>query len=152
MVETKHEDLRRTRNGESTTRLCRIWSSMRGRCLNPKKSDYRYYGGKGVRVCEEWNDYENFKKWALENGYAENLTIDRINVDGDYEPQNCRWSTRKVQANNTTRNHYVTHNGITKTISEWAEELNVSQRTIYYRIKCGLSDEEAIFVSDRRMR
>lgn len=152
MVETNKNDLRKTRNGESTTRLCRIWAYMKARCSSPKNKDYKYYGAKGVKVCEDWNDYDTFKKWALDNGYQENLTIDRIDTNGNYEPSNCRWTTRKVQANNTTRNHYVTHNGVTKTISEWAEELKVSQRTIYYRIQNGLTDEEAIFTIDRRRK
>lgn len=133
-------------------RLYVIWTNMRYRCENSNMRDYKYYGGKGTKVCKEWQDYETFKEWAIKNGYEENLTIDRIDVNGNYEPSNCRWATRKTQANNTTRNHYVTHNGVTKTISEWAEELNISQRTIYYRIQCGLTDEEAIFVNDRRKK
>lgn len=145
-------DSRRTRNGESATRLCRIWAYMKSRCSSPLNKDYKYYGGKGVKVCEEWKDYEAFKKWALENGYAENLTIDRIDTNGNYEPSNCRWVSRKVQANNTTRNHYVTHNGITKTISEWSQETGVSLRTIYYRIQNGLTAEDAIFTGDRRRK
>lgn len=89
-----------TRHGDCYTRLYTIWRSMRQRCGNPKNMDYKSYGGRGILVCDEWKDYTAFKRWALSNGYADNLSIDRINVDGNYEPGNCRWADAKTQANN----------------------------------------------------
>lgn len=83
------------------TRIYRIWVAMRQRCYNQVSSSYKWYGALGVRVCEEWKeDFDAFKKWALENGYQEDLSIDRINVNGDYEPRNCRWVNMTIQNNN----------------------------------------------------
>ena len=87
-------------HGGRGTRLYRIWKNMRQRCTNPRTTNYHNYGGRGIKVCEEWNDFVTFKEWSLANGYAEHLTIDRINNDGNYEPTNCKWSTYKEQANN----------------------------------------------------
>ena len=90
------------------TRLYRVWVGMRERCNNPNHNRWQHYGGRGIRVCEEWNDYENFKRWAMRNGYDPEAprgkcTIDRINVNGDYEPENCRWVDMKTQYKNTRR-------------------------------------------------
>ena len=77
---------------------------MRQRCNNPNRSDYKRYGGRGIKICDEWNDYNTFRDWALSNGYADNLSIDRIDVNGNYEPSNCRWVDAKTQAQNKEKN------------------------------------------------
>ena len=91
----------RATHNATNSRLYRIYYSMRTRCYNPNKKEYSRYGGRGIQVCEEWlNDFTAFQSWALENGYSDSLSIDRINNDGHYEPSNCRWATAKMQANN----------------------------------------------------
>jgi hypothetical protein len=115
-------------HGESKTRLYGIWSGMKKRCNNPASSVYKHYGERGIKVCDEWeSDYMAFRNWALENGYKEDLSIDRINVDGDYEPSNCRWANNLEQANNTRTNRYITYKGTTLTMAEWHRKLGITR-------------------------
>lgn len=117
------------------TRLNNIYSHMKARCYNSNGWNYQYYGARGIKVCDEWkNNYQKFKEWAINNGYSNNLTIDRIDVNGDYCPENCRWVTDKEQKNNTRRNHYITYNGKTQSMKQWAEELNISYYVLRSRI------------------
>lgn len=126
------------KHGDSSTRLYHIHQSMKRRCYTKTDMHYADYGGRGISICEEWlssdSGYENFKKWALSNGYKDNLSIDRIDVNGNYEPGNCRWTTWKVQNNNTRQNHFVEYKGEVKTIAEWAEITGIPYGTLSARI------------------
>lgn len=135
---------RSTTHGKSKTRLYMIWFKMKARCRNPKIPTYKWYGGKGVSVCDEWQEFQPFYDWSMANGYTEKLTIDRIDVNGNYEPSNCRWVDMKTQMNNTTSNVLVTYNGKTQTISQWADELNINVKTLYTRFERGFSVERAL--------
>lgn len=131
------------KNG-TRTRLYVIWCHMTERCENKHSERYPYYGGRGIQVCEEWKDFVVFRDWVLANGYSPSLTIDRINNDGDYEPNNCKWSTMKDQCNNRRTNHLLTYNGKTQSITRWAEEIGMNPGTLKYRIYLGWSTKEAI--------
>ncbi len=118
---------------------------MKERCNNPNNKNYANYGGRGIAVCDEWQEFIPFYKWAMSHGYAENLTIDRIDVNGNYEPSNCRWVTQKEQANNKRNNHLLTYGGKTQTLSQWANDLETSDTTIFGRIKRGnMTDTEIL--------
>lgn len=116
---------------------------MKERCNNPKNKQYKYYGAKGVKVCYEWNDFEVFYNWACKSGYKDGLTIDRKDVNGNYEPSNCRWITQQEQANNTTRNRNIEYNGKIQNITQWAKELDIDRNTLYARFRNGWSVEKA---------
>lgn len=134
------------------TRLYNIYSSMKQRCYCVSCTCYKYYGGRGITVCDEWkNDFSAFKKWALENGYSDSLTIDRINVNGNYEPNNCRWATKAQQSRNTRRTHFLTYNGITKCLTDWADFLNVNRGTFISGIGRGRTLEFYINKYSKRL-
>ena len=125
-------------------RLRRVWKNMKQRCYNPKSDSFKCHGEKGVVVCEEWERFVPFAEWAINNGYQDHLTLDRIDNDGNYEPSNCRWATMKEQQNNRGNNRRITFNEKTQTMAMWAEELGVSHSLIYQRIRNGMSVEEAL--------
>lgn len=114
-------------------RIYSIWCHMRRRCNDPKDKRYQRYGGRGITICDEWNDFAVFLIWALENGYSDELEIDRINNDGNYEPENCRWTTDIVQARNKGNCIYQQIDGKTMTLSEIAEQYHMNKSTIYHR-------------------
>lgn len=126
-------------------RLRSIYNGMRLRCYNEDNVNYKYYGGKGVTICDEWLlSFENFFDWAINNGYNENLTIDRINSEKEYSPDNCKWSTKKEQAYNRSMSVKLTLNGRTMYMTEWAEELEIDKKILSWRYNNGWSDEEIL--------
>lgn len=127
----------RSTHGITGHRISTIHRNMIARCDNPDAVSYPYYGKRGIRVCADWYDLQTFADWAFSNGYADDLTIDRIDNDGDYGPANCQWSTYQEQARNRSSNTLVTYDGRTLTVIEWAEELGVGATTILYRLKAG---------------
>lgn len=134
-----------TKHNMVKTRMYKIWQNMKRRCYSPKEKGYKYYGGRGIKVCDEWlEDFINFYNWAMNNGYREDLTIDRINVNGNYEPNNCRWADRITQANNKRNNHFLTYNNETLTINQWARKLNIPRETIKTRIKKNLEIDKIL--------
>ena len=119
-------------------RLKNVWDGMLARCNDSSSPAYKHYGGRGIQVCKEWQDYECFQKWALENGYdwnakAQQCTLERINVNGNYCPENCKLIPQSLQANNRRNNVYITFRGITKNIAEWAKETGMTYDTIRKR-------------------
>ena len=125
-------------------RLYRIWMNMRQRCNNPKNERIEDYGGRGIKVCDEWNNsFQTFADWALQNGYTDELTIDRIDVNGNYCPDNCQWITAFEQMSNMRDNFNVTYKGETHTLSEWQRRMGFCYSTMMYRLKNGWTVEEA---------
>lgn len=135
------------KHGMSRTRLFRIWADMRKRCRDPKTDHYHRYGGRGIKVCDEWQTFEPFRDWALANGYSEELTIDRTDNDGNYEAANCRWIPRNEQQDNTSRSVYFSAFGETKTLKKWSEDerCSVPVSVLNQRIRSlGWSVERAV--------
>ena len=127
-----------TKKSKIPRRLRRIFYNMKQRCYNPKAKSYNYYGERGITICDEWlNDSFNFYNWSLNNDYKDNLTIDRIDVDGNYEPDNCRWVTIDIQANNRRNNIFLEYEGEVKTVSQWSQEIGVSGSVIKNRFEKG---------------
>lgn len=128
------------------SRLRKILNSMKMRCYNTKSNRYYRYGGRGIKICDEWlNDVESFRQWAINNGYADGLTIDRIDNNCDYCPQNCRWITRSEQSNNTSKSVMIEFNGKCQTLAQWSHELNIPTSTLHNRIRVhGWSIERAL--------
>lgn len=133
-------------HGLTNSRLYSIYKDIIKRCTNKNHSTYKNYGARGITICNEWkNDFMSFYNWAISNGYNDSLTIDRIDNNGNYEPNNCHWCDRITQANNTRRNHFLTFNGKTQTIAQWGRELNMNSAKIGKRINLyGWSVEKAL--------
>lgn len=143
-------DKARTKHGKRFTRLYAIHKGIKDRCLNPNHPTYKNYGNRGIKICDEWlNDFEAFEKWALANGYDENApkgqcTLDRIDVNGNYEPSNCRFVSMKEQERNKRNNVLITYNGETHCMSEWAEMAGLKYITFQHRLYAGWSMEDAL--------
>ena len=141
--------IHRTHNS-SYTRLYHVWQAMKDRCTNPNSTSHKNYYDKGVRVCDEWFDFEVFKEWALDNGYDENApqgkcTIERLDGNKGYSPDNCIWADAKVQRRNTSRTVFYEYNGEKHIITDWAKILNVRYNTLYYAVyEKGMTIEEFV--------
>lgn len=133
---------RRKTHGKTSTRLHQIWCSMRQRCNYPYSKAYRIYGGKGVTVCNEWNDFQTFYDWAMANGYRDDLTLDRIDGNGNYCPSNCRWATMKEQQNNRLNNIRFSVGGVERTLTEWSEASGIPRATLEWRVKHHWAENE----------
>lgn len=145
-LQRQHIQELRRRHGETGTRLYQAWENMRARCNRKSSREYENYGGRGIRVCDEWqNNYESFRDWALDNGYSDNLTLDRKNVNGNYCPENCRWISNQLQQYNKRTNRNISFNGKTQTITQWAKEYKIPVKTLQGRLdKSKWSIEKAL--------
>lgn len=132
-------------HGESKTRLYRVWNAMKNRCYNKNTIHYEDYGGRGISVCKDWMEsYESFRDWAICNGYKDGLSIDRINNDRNYEPENCRWIDCVGQANNRRSNRLYTYNGETHNIMEWSKIYGIPYKLLHGRLRSGWDIERAL--------
>lgn len=142
-------------HGDSKSRLWFVWVAMRERCYNKNYNNYKNYGERGIKVCEEWNNnFYSFREWAYMNGYDENAeymkcTLDRIDVNGDYCPENCRWVSLIEQSRNKRNNHYVEINGETKILTDWIKEYKINSSTVWYRVKHGWDIIDALTIPPR---
>lgn len=133
-------------HNKSNTRIYSIWSDMKSRCFNEKNSRFERYGGRGISTCKEWLEFDNFYKWSIDNGYNDELTIDRADNNGDYNPKNCKWSTQKEQARNRSTTIRVERDGIKKSLREWCEIEGVEFNMVYRRLRRGWDIEDAFNV------
>ena len=136
-IETRKKNCKQTftTHGQTKTKLYRVWQGMKRRCYCPNSKSYKNYGERGIIICGSWKtNFQNFQTWAMDNGYKEGLTIERINVNGNYEPNNCTWIPLKEQNMNRRTTHYLTYNGKTLSITEWSQITGIPRRTISQRI------------------
>lgn len=145
-IKCGHDEVRsqQLKHGYSNTHIYYVWNTMLSRCERPNAKSYFDYGGRGIKVCAEWHDAATFISWALENGYATGMEIDRIDVDGDYCPQNCRFIPRLENANNKTNNKLIEYNGEIKTLADWSRYFCVNYKNLSRNLKKGYSLEEAV--------
>ena len=122
--------VKNTIHGMRHTRLYRIWCAMKYRCNNSNSAKYNRYGGRGIKICDEWNDFEPFMEWSLSHGYTDELSIDRIDNDGDYTPENCRWADAITQSKNNSRTLKIEKDGEVHTLTEWAKILDKNRCTL----------------------
>ena len=145
----KDKSVKHRTHGQTKTRLYKIWSEMKRRCYCDKSISYKYYGLKGIKVCDDWrNCFENFRDWSINNGYKDDLTIDRIDSESDYSPENCQWISIKEQNRKHTNCVFITFNGKRQILSDWAKEYNIPHSTLSRKIKSGIPLED-IFIQKR---
>lgn len=134
-------------HGMYNSALHKKWADMKRRCTSPKTHGYKNYGGRGITICDEWlgeYGFINFYNWAILNGFQEGLSLDRIDVNGNYEPSNCRWVTNDIQANNRRTNRFIEYNGDSHTISEWSKITGINKNTILTRLRLGWGEEKVL--------
>lgn len=141
----------RKTHGLSKTRLYRIWKDMKVRCSYNKNDNFHWYGERNISVCQDWNDFSAFAEWAIKNGYNDFLSIDRIDTNGNYCPDNCRWISQKEQCKNRRNTKFITINGVSHTISEWSSISGVYVKNIYARINRSWKSEDAVFKPTRKI-
>lgn len=141
-----------TTHGMKRTKLYNIWCGMKKRCDYEGNANYKDYGGRGIKVCEEWQKFEPFMEWALTHGYTDELSIDRINPNEGYCPKNCRWVDRYTQANNKTNNRHLTYNGETHTFAEWSRIAGIPYETLRWRLIRGWSAQRTLTEPIHRTR
>lgn len=147
------QSAKQKRHGESKSKLYGVWLAMRRRCYNSHAKHYNLYGGRGITVCEEWrNKYEPFRDWAMSIGYCQGLTIDRIDVNGPYSPENCRLVDCVAQANNRRSNIVLTYNGQSHTLKEWSDIQNIPYKLMNARFHRGWSVERLLFTKDKQQQ
>jgi hypothetical protein len=147
LAEFRKNANQRNYHGLRDTRLYHIWFGMKARCYNANSENYKHYGGRGIKICDEWkNDFMKFYDWAIHNGYDDSLSIDRIDVNGNYTPDNCRWATAVEQAKNKRKEFVMTltYKNKTMTIKEWSKHLNIKEKTIRKRLESGWSVEKTL--------
>ena len=136
---------KKSKHNKINTRLYSIWAGMKTRCLNPNSDHKKWYYEKGIDICDEWkNDFMSFYNWSMKNGYANDLTIDRVNNNKGYNPENCRWANSTQQSRNKSHTIFVNFNGENKTLKEWSEITKIRYITLYYRYKSGWDAIEII--------
>lgn len=133
-----------TKHGDSRTKLYKVWTSIKQRCLNQRCSAFDWYGGRGINICDEWIDYDNFREWAMGSGYKYGLTIERKDVNGHYEPNNCEWIPQSKQSINTRSNRIIEFSGESKSMKEWADETGIKYDTLEGRLRRGWSVERSL--------
>ena len=147
----EYKPVRHITHGLHSTRLFGIWCRMKGRCYNSKSTQYRYYGAKGVKICDEWlTDFKAFYDWSMANGYQDDLTIDRINNDGNYSPDNCRWANHSEQMLNRSNTVFVEYNGEKKPLAVWCRIYGVNYKRAHAKYRKGFSPEVYLSPTHRR--
>lgn len=134
----------KTKHGGTYTRLYDIWRDMKRRCSNPHRKAYKHYGGRGITFCEEWREFARFRSWAEASGYRDDLTLERSNCNGNYEPANCCWIPLSDQNSNRRSSRMITFQGETKSLNRWADQYGIKYTTLCGRLNRGISIAEAI--------
>lgn len=143
----------RSTHGMRNTKLYSVWANIKNRCYNPSSKSYPSYGGRGIKVCDDWLDSSKFIEWAMSSGYSEGSTIERIDVNGNYEPGNCTWIPRAEQARNKTNSFLITIDGESKCLHQWCDETGMDYQLVYHRIKqLGWKPEKALTTPPRKLK